>query len=96
MARIELDHVTKRYPGRAPAVNDLTLDISDGVIRIGDRALNDLATRERDVAMVFQNCALYPHLGAGVVQAAVGPLPHRQRTVNAGPLDPRRKGERKS
>ena len=30
MARIELDHVTKRYPGGVPAVNDLTLDIPDG------------------------------------------------------------------
>jgi ABC-type ATPase involved in cell division len=30
MARIELDHVTKRYAGGVPAVNDLTLDIPDG------------------------------------------------------------------
>jgi multiple sugar transport system ATP-binding protein len=30
MARIELDHVTKRYPGGVPAVNDLTLGIPDG------------------------------------------------------------------
>ena len=30
MARIELDHVTKVYPGTPPAVNDLTLDIPDG------------------------------------------------------------------
>jgi ABC-type dipeptide/oligopeptide/nickel transport system ATPase component len=30
MARIELEHVTKRYPGGVPAVNDLSLDISDG------------------------------------------------------------------
>jgi hypothetical protein len=29
MARIELNHVTKRYPGGAPAVDDLTLDIPD-------------------------------------------------------------------
>ena len=30
MARIELDHVTKVYPGGVPAVNDLSLDIGDG------------------------------------------------------------------
>ena len=32
-----------------------------GEIRIGDRIVNDLAPRERDIAMVFQNYALYPH-----------------------------------
>jgi multiple sugar transport system ATP-binding protein len=74
-----------------PAVNDLTLDISDGdfmvlvgpsgsgkstalrmiagledvtegVIRIGGRVVNDLAPKDRDIAMVFQNYALYPHM----------------------------------
>jgi multiple sugar transport system ATP-binding protein len=91
MARIELDHVTKVYPGAPPAVNDLSLDIPDsslmvlvgpsgsgkstalrmvagledltsGEIRIGGRVVNDLQPRERDIAMVFQNYALYPHL----------------------------------
>ena len=91
MARIELDHVTKVYPGAPPAVNDLSLDIPDssfmvlvgpsgsgkstalrmvagledltsGEIRIGGRVVNDLAPRDRDIAMVFQNYALYPHL----------------------------------
>jgi multiple sugar transport system ATP-binding protein len=33
-----------------------------GTIRIGDRVVNDLAPRERDIAMVFQTSALYPHL----------------------------------
>jgi multiple sugar transport system ATP-binding protein len=33
-----------------------------GTIRIGDRVVNDLAPRDRDVAMVFQNYALYPHM----------------------------------
>jgi multiple sugar transport system ATP-binding protein len=37
-------------------------DVSDGVIRIGPRVVNDLPPRDRDVAMVFQNYALYPHL----------------------------------
>ena len=35
---------------------------SHGVIRIGDRAVNDKAPRNRDVAMVFQSYALYPHM----------------------------------
>ena len=36
-------------------------EISVGEIRIGNRVVNDLPPRERDVAMVFQNYALYPH-----------------------------------
>jgi multiple sugar transport system ATP-binding protein len=36
-------------------------EISDGEIRIGNQVVNDLPPRERDVAMVFQNYALYPH-----------------------------------
>ena len=36
--------------------------ISSGTIEIDDRAVNDLAPRERDIAMVFQNYALYPHM----------------------------------
>ncbi|MCP5025631.1 MAG: sn-glycerol-3-phosphate ABC transporter ATP-binding protein UgpC [Actinomycetia bacterium] len=37
-------------------------EISDGTIRIGDRVVNDLAPKDRDIAMVFQNYALYPHM----------------------------------
>src|SRR5207248_8508098 len=37
-------------------------EISDGELRIGDRVVNDLSPKERDIAMVFQNYALYPHL----------------------------------
>ena len=91
MARIELEQVTKRYPGGVPAVNNLTLDIPDGdfmalvgpsgsgkttalrmvagleqvtsgEIRIGGRVVNDLPPKDRDIAMVFQNYALYPHM----------------------------------
>jgi multiple sugar transport system ATP-binding protein len=36
-------------------------EITDGEIRIGGRVVNDLAPRDRDIAMVFQNYALYPH-----------------------------------
>jgi multiple sugar transport system ATP-binding protein len=37
-------------------------DISDGEIKIGDRVVNDVAPKDRDIAMVFQSYALYPHL----------------------------------
>jgi len=37
-------------------------EASAGVIRIGERVVNDLAPRDRDIAMVFQNYALYPHM----------------------------------
>jgi len=37
-------------------------EISAGEIRIGDRVVNDLEPSERDIAMVFQNYALYPHM----------------------------------
>ncbi len=37
-------------------------EISDGEIRIGDRIVNDLTPKDRDVAMVFQSYALYPHM----------------------------------
>jgi multiple sugar transport system ATP-binding protein len=36
--------------------------ISDGTIRIGDRVVNTVPPKERDIAMVFQNYALYPHM----------------------------------
>src|SRR5689334_5487465 len=35
---------------------------TQGVIRIGERIVNDLSPRERDIAMVFQSYALYPHM----------------------------------
>jgi multiple sugar transport system ATP-binding protein len=37
-------------------------DISSGTLRIGDRVVNTLSSRERDIAMVFQSYALYPHM----------------------------------
>src|SRR5919204_342668 len=37
-------------------------DITDGKVTIGGRVVNDLTPKERDIAMVFQNYALYPHL----------------------------------
>ena len=37
-------------------------EISGGEIRIGERVVNQVAPKERDIAMVFQNYALYPHM----------------------------------
>jgi multiple sugar transport system ATP-binding protein len=37
-------------------------DVSEGTVRIGDKVVNRVPSRDRDVAMVFQSYALYPHL----------------------------------
>jgi len=37
-------------------------EISEGELYIGDRLMNDVAPKDRDIAMVFQNYALYPHM----------------------------------
>src|SRR5436309_11792057 len=37
-------------------------EITAGTISIGDRVVNDLPPKDRDIAMVFQNYALYPHM----------------------------------
>jgi multiple sugar transport system ATP-binding protein len=37
-------------------------DISEGEVYIGDKLVNDVAPKDRDIAMVFQNYALYPHM----------------------------------
>src|SRR5437764_4179370 len=37
-------------------------NITSGEIRIGDRVVNNVPPKERDIAMVFQNYALYPHM----------------------------------
>jgi multiple sugar transport system ATP-binding protein len=91
MADIVLDHVTKRFPDGALAVDDINLeiadgefvilvgpsgcgksttlnmiagleDISDGELRIGGKVVNNMAPKDRDIAMVFQSYALYPHM----------------------------------
>src|SRR5829696_6281023 len=91
MARVELEKVSKIYPGGVRAVNAIDLqikdqefivlvgpsgcgksttlrmvagleEISEGAIRIGDRVVNNVPPKDRDIAMVFQNYALYPHM----------------------------------
>jgi multiple sugar transport system ATP-binding protein len=37
-------------------------EVTEGTIRIGDKVVNDVAPMDRDIAMVFQNYALYPHM----------------------------------
>ena len=37
-------------------------DISSGELKIGDKVMNDIEPKDRDIAMVFQNYALYPHM----------------------------------
>ena len=37
-------------------------DITEGEIAIGDKTVNEVAPKDRDIAMVFQNYALYPHM----------------------------------
>src|SRR4051812_41371839 len=90
MARVYLEHVTKKY-GDVTAVSDLTLeardgeflvlvgpsgcgkstalrmvagleDVTAGDIHIGERVVTDIPPRDRDIAMVFQSYALYPHM----------------------------------
>jgi multiple sugar transport system ATP-binding protein len=91
MAHVELQKVSKIYPGGITAVDAIDLNIADqefvvlvgpsgcgrsttlrmvagleeitsGTIRIGDRVVNDVPPKDRDIAMVFQNYALYPHM----------------------------------
>ena len=37
-------------------------DITEGEISIADKVVNEIAPKDRDIAMVFQNYALYPHM----------------------------------
>jgi multiple sugar transport system ATP-binding protein len=91
MADIVLDHVTKRYPDGALAVDRVSMeiadgefvilvgpsgcgksttlnmiagleDISEGELKIGGKLVNNTAPKDRDIAMVFQSYALYPHM----------------------------------
>jgi multiple sugar transport system ATP-binding protein len=91
VAEIILDHVTKRYPDGALAVDGFTMDIADGEfvilvgpsgcgksttlnmiagleditegeLKIGGKVVNNKSPKDRDIAMVFQSYALYPHM----------------------------------
>src|SRR5262249_7939117 len=60
-------------------------DITDGSIAIGNRVINDVAPKDRDIAMVFQNYALYPHM---TVRANMG-FALRQRKTPKEEIDRR-------
>ena len=64
--------------------------ITSGTVSFGDRVVNDVSPRHRDVAMVFQNYALYPHLSVyqNIGFALENQKVHEGRT---GPADPRRR-----
>ena len=73
MAQVVLDSVTKIYPGGVVGPSgcgkSTTLrmiagleDVTAGQLCIGDRVVNDVPPKDRDIAMVFQNYALYPHM----------------------------------
>ncbi len=55
-------------------------DVDDGELRIGDRRVNEVDPRKRDVAMVFQSYALYPHLT--VAKNVASPLSVREYDVD--------------
>ena len=56
-------------------------EITGGTLKIGERVANHLSSKERDVAMVFQNYALYPHMTVGENIAR----PPRRRSVARSP-----------
>ena len=67
-------------------------DISGGTISIGERIVNEVAPKDRDVAMVFQNYALYPHMtvyknmGFGLKMRKVPRTEIRDRVMRAAAL----------
>src|SRR5207249_4126352 len=58
-------------------------EITAGEIHIGDRLVNDLPPKDRDIAMVFQNYALYPHMTV-YDNMAFGQHPQRGGLATAG------------
>ena len=67
-------------------------DVNDGVIRIGDRDVTHLPPKDRDIAMVFQNYALYPHMtvadnmGFALKIAGVNKAEIRKKVEEAGKI----------
>jgi multiple sugar transport system ATP-binding protein len=62
-------------------------EITDGNVRIGDEVVNDLPPKDRDIAMIFQNYALYPHMSAFDNMAfglKLRKIPREQRRTRVG------------
>jgi len=66
--------------------------VTEGELRIGDRVINDVEAKDRDISMVFQSYALYPHMT--VRQNIEVPLKTRAYEVDGGPPRKLRKPER--
>jgi multiple sugar transport system ATP-binding protein len=60
-------------------------EITEGTVQIGERVVNEIAPKDRDIAMVFQNYALYPHMTAYDNQA----FGLKLRNVRRGEIDRR-------
>lgn len=67
-------------------------EVTEGKITIGDRDVTDIPSRDRDIAMVFQNYALYPHMtvaenmGFALKIAKVNPQERRKRVEDAAEI----------
>jgi multiple sugar transport system ATP-binding protein len=62
-------------------------EITGGTVRIGDEVVNDLPPKDRDIAMIFQNYALYPHMSAFDNMAfglKLRKVPREQRRTRVG------------
>jgi multiple sugar transport system ATP-binding protein len=66
--------------------------ISEGEIRIGDRTINNIAAKDRDIAMVFQSYALYPHMSVYDNMA----FPLQMQKMSKADIDKRVKSASKS
>jgi multiple sugar transport system ATP-binding protein len=66
--------------------------VTDGELRIGDTVVNDVEAKDRDIAMVFQSYALYPHMT--VRENIEVPLKTRPYAVDGGEPRKLRKSER--
>ena len=64
-------------------------NITGGEIRIGDRVVNDVPPKERDIAMVFQNYALYPHMTVADNMALLAEAPEARRRPRSTPASTR-------
>lgn len=62
MSNLELKQINKTYDNGFHAVKDFDLKIEDGELYMDDFFMNHIDAKDRDIAMVFQNYALFPHL----------------------------------
>jgi ABC-type thiamine transport system ATPase subunit len=75
--------------------------ITGGTMKIGDRVVNDVEPKDRDIAMVFQNYALYPHMSVYdnigfALKLAQVPKDEIDTRVRKAARDPRTRGEPRS